>query len=518
MKKEVVINKKILVCLVLLCIGCSFVACGKTVESKLSGRWVLAEDSSSFLSEIEFFSDGTYVSSHSNYEGNYSVDGDRIRLQGILVDTKTFTFKIKGDTLTFYDGEGEEYCVYERVHEKIETTEEDEVSSSTESVQVSKEYHTIGSFKENKMWLRYDEGEASYIMCVDNTGRALFQFDSTEVTSWTDFSNGFAYITYNGNFSVIDSNGAILSSYNEDEYGTVRAYGDGYIFVEKYVSNFDTAFWNYTIYDQNGKVIYSFKLTNNDQIKTINYCGEGVFGLEIGNSTEFYCIKTEKFVPLEGNITAEFDNGIALVGIDYTDSNADAYRARLVFLTSEGKVSYVPVYSSWGWNWVGETFVKESNCILYWPSYSSDSVLVNYNTKMKKFYMLDEYYTEKINWDLIPEKYVYNSGVIAVPLIGSDNEEYVMVLDKKMKKIMEPIKCESFEYYTDGRMILKSSEDTFVYNEKGEVVFSLNGIGCQDITTFSNGLSIADNNKCINIDGKTVFEFSDIDYSSVLTY
>lgn len=91
------------------------VSCGGSKESYLIGRWSIDENYHSSLEELEFFSDGTYVSDHPNYEGNYSVDNDRIRLTGILVDSKTYTFDVNKITLTFYDDDGEVYCVYNKV-------------------------------------------------------------------------------------------------------------------------------------------------------------------------------------------------------------------------------------------------------------------------------------------------------------------------------------------------------------------------------------------------------------------
>lgn len=84
------------------------------LPARLTGRWELTEDSSGF-DYIEFFSNGSYVSSHSNYEGGYQVDGNRMLLEGDLVDDKVFTFKIKGKTLNFYNDEGELFSVFQKV-------------------------------------------------------------------------------------------------------------------------------------------------------------------------------------------------------------------------------------------------------------------------------------------------------------------------------------------------------------------------------------------------------------------
>ena len=63
------------------------------------GRWKPVSGDGLSFRYIEFFSDGTYTSSHDNYQGTYSIDGDRIRLSGFLVSDKVWTFQLKGNKL-----------------------------------------------------------------------------------------------------------------------------------------------------------------------------------------------------------------------------------------------------------------------------------------------------------------------------------------------------------------------------------------------------------------------------------
>ncbi len=94
--------KNILKTLALVTVAVTMLAsCG---GSNLTGRWQDTESSRHYL---EFFSDGTYKSDDVNYAGSYSVDGDRMRLSGILMEDITCTFKVSGDTLTIYDDDGE---------------------------------------------------------------------------------------------------------------------------------------------------------------------------------------------------------------------------------------------------------------------------------------------------------------------------------------------------------------------------------------------------------------------------
>ncbi len=98
MKKPLVTITSILIiavlCLIALC------ACGSPQDA-LAGRWTKT-DGGIMFSNVEFFKDGTYSSDHANYDGAYSVEGERIKFTGVLVDPVTLSYKIDGDNLFFY--------------------------------------------------------------------------------------------------------------------------------------------------------------------------------------------------------------------------------------------------------------------------------------------------------------------------------------------------------------------------------------------------------------------------------
>lgn len=92
----------LLICIVLP--GC------KSTEDMIIGQWEIVDAVGitagswdvTYLSYLEFFSDGTYVSNHVNYSGNFSVNSTRLKLTGILMPTLTYTFEIKGNKLYLY--------------------------------------------------------------------------------------------------------------------------------------------------------------------------------------------------------------------------------------------------------------------------------------------------------------------------------------------------------------------------------------------------------------------------------
>lgn len=86
-------------------------ACGNG-SSKIIGQWERenTEKVSAPFDDLEFFSDNTYSSDDSNYNGNYSVDGSRIKFSGILVEPITCSFDVSGKKLTLtYEDETWEF-------------------------------------------------------------------------------------------------------------------------------------------------------------------------------------------------------------------------------------------------------------------------------------------------------------------------------------------------------------------------------------------------------------------------
>ncbi len=110
--KGMVFMKNIKLFLVVGVIVALLSACGSSASS-LVGRWEAVdkgvEVSYGRLSSLEFFSDGTYNSSSSHYSGSYSVEGNRMRISGIIASDYSFTFDVSGSTLTVYDDNGDAY-------------------------------------------------------------------------------------------------------------------------------------------------------------------------------------------------------------------------------------------------------------------------------------------------------------------------------------------------------------------------------------------------------------------------
>ena len=114
--------KKWLICFLFVLFSTTLlVGCGsKSLSDSIIGRWEMSEDQrveSQFLGtyELEFFSDGTYISNRVNYCADYSIDGDRLKLGSVGLGPLTFTAEIKDDTLTLTDEDSDYTYEYQKV-------------------------------------------------------------------------------------------------------------------------------------------------------------------------------------------------------------------------------------------------------------------------------------------------------------------------------------------------------------------------------------------------------------------
>ena len=105
------IRRLALLMVIILAVSLVLPAC-KSTEDMIVGYWENTEGGQ--FRYLEFFSDGSYTSSHVNYEGSYSIEGNRLKLTGILVESKTYSFEIKGNTLYLYNRSGDLLATFVR--------------------------------------------------------------------------------------------------------------------------------------------------------------------------------------------------------------------------------------------------------------------------------------------------------------------------------------------------------------------------------------------------------------------
>lgn len=357
-------------------------------------------------------------------------------------------------------------------------------------------------FSEGKAWVLLSDPYAnghSYWVCIDDSGKAIFQFEPTGRVDVTPYKNGYSYVLHrNGVVNILDAKGNITSTYTPDENGDVLAYGEGYVFTSLNISDFDNNYDLYTIYNAEGNVLYDFTVTYEGEaatgrIRGVNYCGDGVFGMELPSGldkgpTWFYCAKSNKLITdIQGNTDATFYNDIACVSIS-PDSG-------LTFLTSSGNTEIVdlPSDKSYSWNWWQRLYTNEGICLLWrcssWVDDKCEYMLA-YDIQKKSYSGLDSYWLEKIDCENLAENTTFINGYIALPLLGNDGKHYISIFDKSWNNVLEPLACDEFVDFTGKRIVVRLNNDNIVYDHLGNKIFALSELGYSEISKYSNGFAI----------------------------
>lgn len=358
-------------------------------------------------------------------------------------------------------------------------------------------------FSDGMEWLRTTSISClkdSYI-CVDQEGNALFSMDTSDISSVSPFSGGYSFIEKDKMVYQIDSSGNIINSYTNSDDVKVKTYADGQIWIEEYKSDFDSAGYTYTLYDENGKEVTGFSIEGTDPIDEIGYCGKGVWRYRDLDSdgdwiTMYYCTQSDKWIErnTSENSDVYFYEDTAVLGFDYENPNETGYRAKMILMDTTGNLSEVSLTGDLGWNWDSDTYVNEGYCILE----EYDDYLISYNISSGEFKVMDNEYTEKVRMAALPDKLIFMDGCVALPLRGNDEKDYVGLFDTSWNIIGEPIQGTRFDF-SEGKLMVErnaSSEneegnhiEVVVYDTKGTQIFNTYEKGYETITPYEDGVA-----------------------------
>ncbi len=447
-------KKTLLAMIVVLCMF-GFTACAKNKsQNTIEGKWTKVEDSQRSMT---FYEDGTCL----DIPIKTSADALSYKLQedGVLIlemewdgpivikptespeeayDSDEYYY-LDSDSLIFDTVDyvrGDPNTEAEKDDSTDETTNNGEITDETEATQKTARILMLGNYSEGLAWVWWNE-EGNYNQFygfIDKEGKVQFFIESGEaynlvIGSQTEFSNGYAHMWPEDAHIVVNTYGDVVSKYVLDKDNSVKAFGDGYVCTEKYSSGFEDTHYTYTIYDPDGKELQEFEY-GSEPLNSVGYYGKGVFGFFLENENggaiqRFYCAASDRWV--DSAIANDYYNiyfydDIAVVGIDY--SSESGYRAMLQLMDINGNLTEIPLSGDFGWNW-SEAFVSEGYCILE----ELDGYLVTYNLSTKEFKKMDNEYVDNLQIDRLPDRLIFQNGMIALPLEGSDEEDYVAVFD-----------------------------------------------------------------------------------------
>ena len=132
-----------------------------------------------------------------------------------------------------------------------------------------------------------------------------------------------------------------------------------------------------------------------------------------------------------------------------------------------------------------------------------------YNTDGSVNYI--NYYKDNIrngsSWRCDDYRFDDVSGNLLLHLTGADDLKYFAIISQDNKPVTEPIAYDGqiSTIISNDRFNVGIGSDICVYDGKGKLVYKLSDIGGTRISDYNNNLAIVDNVKCVDLNGKTVF-------------
>lgn len=344
-------------------------------------------------------------------------------------------------------------------------------------------------YSEGLMWIEYKVTDThednSRFGCVDKNGKLQFYIDNKEVCSVpTPFENGYSHIESKDStvVSVLDKKGFICSSYNKlniTDIGSERstkgdtsnccvAYGYGYSVVQKHYSGFSDNYYEYIVFDPNGKKLYSFTTEDDEEIK-VTHLGQGVFCFK--NKGTFFC-QGKKWT--EYQTSNEFPSNAEMVyyNTEYGEDDNGNDTLEILFLTPKGEKISTGKLSREEYGWDSQaTNVFNNIAVIY--NYEYDNVF-SYNVKEKTFKKLnDDTYYNQMSEDT---EFILSGECIVANMKGEDDGKYYAVFNKNMDILVTPVKYTSQIDVYDNRIIVDFDS---VYDLYDNFIFSFSENECE---------------------------------------
>ncbi len=186
----------------------------------------------------------------------------------------------------------------------------------------------VSAFSEGFAWVQYLDDNAQTVTSVINTNGDVIYTPEHPVDYFSDFRDGYAFYLYtaenNGQDKsidnvvscIIDTNGNVTYTSQNDGMKVIIAYGDGHFLTLEHISTFDTEEWNFGSLDKKGNVLIDFDEYNNeiidfsrsyeltddyyegiwgDFLSSFVYLEEGMFDLISGNNRVLYNVRENRW-------------------------------------------------------------------------------------------------------------------------------------------------------------------------------------------------------------------------------
>ena len=392
--------------------------------------------------------------------------------------------------------------VSENVNQNSASQVQNETVVETESNVTDIDLYITYNYSEDLAWVIFNKGEGrekqQYCGCIDKSGNLVFYTDENSLgtspllSKLTPYSNGYSYIETSNSLYLLDKSGTVLQTYPivpEKSGNKAIAYADGYVWYQEYVSNFDEAYYKYSLYDSNKNIVTEFEYEGTEPVESMDYHGKKIWCYYNRNAEKptnrVYFTDGDKWIDLTDDFYY-FDD-VAAFGTTYDDEDDDI--GYLAFIDTKGNFSYAEIPDDVGrWNDISCYAVSENYCVLH-NYIKNPEYLVCYDVSLDKFKKMDNEYADKINYNSLPDdsgELKFENGKIALRLTGSDNEGYVGLFDASWNIIGEPVKTSTYSF-SDGKLV--TGKD--VYDDNLKLLFSADDFGYQGISPYHDGVAHA---------------------------
>lgn len=298
----------------------------------------------------------------------------------------------------------------------------------------------------------------------------------------SEFEDGYAFLFFDTEVHVLDTNGDIISTQKIGEDNQLAAYGSGYIVIENHIHDFDHNSYEYIFYNPNGEEVTKY-VPEEGESEEVVHMGGGVFCFdstsETGDNTnDIYFSKTNKWIQKRiGNARNDVPVTFGKSDKRVISCHEDGEGGILTIIDKDGNVtehrlSIKPENTD---TIIAYSLVSNNYCLLVdGDSYfHGDSLSVLDLDTGKQIKMSDTYFnkvTRKVDW-YSEFKIYFNNDVFSVPLWGDDGEFYIGLFDMNCNLLFDPIRVDSYSDYSfsDGRLVIR------VDNENSVEVYSVNG-------------------------------------------
>lgn len=330
---------------------------------------------------------------------------------------------------------------------------------------------------------------------VNKDGKVIAAISTTdyvdkEYEGHSEFEEGYAFLFFDKEIHVLDTNGDIISTQKIGEDYRLAACGAGYMVIENHIHDFDHNSYEYVIYNPQGEEITRY-IPSDGEPHNVSNIGGGVFSIDTEtedgkNTNDIYFSKTNKWIQERVDDTGED------VDILFGDSEKrviNCYRNSeggwITIIDKEGNVerfrlSIDPVNVN---AIVAYSIVSNNYCLIVdGGHYGKSSIsILDLNTGIQTN-MNESYFNkvkQKTNWCWEYDIY-FDNGVFSVPLWGDDGMFYIGLFDEKFNLISEPTQVDDYRKYSfsDGRLIImRDNNNIDVYSVEGEKIYTVNAKG-----------------------------------------